>query len=176
MIDKKTIQEKYSSMQDSELKVFAETEYSYLTPEAMAILQEELKKREIIILTDEIEREVIENPMLILAMDLLEYHSNTDHIMNELMERGLDEQSAEALFSTVYPIALKKQKKAENQQLLGTLMFFAGVAITFLPIDMARNRLTFIIAWCSIIFGVLRFIQGRYNRNRFNKILKNIKV
>ncbi|MEO8770563.1 MAG: hypothetical protein ABI402_10775, partial [Ferruginibacter sp.] len=70
-------------------------------------------------------------------------------------------------------IAKQKLKKAELEFLIGMAIFASGIAITFLPLSMPANRLTYIVAGCAILIGGLKFIKGLYNKSRFKKITRN---
>jgi hypothetical protein len=93
--------------------------------------------------------------------------------MEGLLEFGMEESTATQLLLNMEAIAKQRLKKAELELLVGTAILSSGIAITFLPLSMPANRLTYIIAWCTILLGTLKFVKGIYNKSRFKKIIRN---
>ena len=184
MIDIDTVREKYASMPDSELISFANNEGHQLTEEGLNILSNELlsRKLSLVVLQDkEIDKlppeendDHLKRPYLTYIFDQKENGKNNAEVISGLLEFGMEELTAEQLLSGIESMAKQRLKKAELELLVGMAILSGGIAITFLPLSMPANRLTYIVAWCAILFGGLRFVKGIYNKSRFKKIIKNM--
>lgn len=182
MIDLNTIKEKYASMPDSELELFARTESKQLTQEGLVLLKEELRNRKLAYDIEPedtvIKQEDLNSPGNILnqhisdILELREQEKQNSEILHYLIEAGVEESQVPGLILKSELVAMQKLKKAEHELLMGVVFTASGIAITFLPLSMPANRLSYIIAWCAIIFGILKLTQGLFNKNRYKKILK----
>ena len=188
MIEINTVKEKYASMPDSELIDFARTEVHQLTPEGRNLLNDELSRRKLNLNINE-NIESIKNTTgdnypdnynhytassWTFAFDEKENGKSNLEIIAGLLELGMEEQSATELVSKMEAAAKQRLKKADSEKLIGGAILMGGIAITFLPLSMPANRLTYIIAWSAILLGALRFIKGWYYKSRFKKIIKTI--
>ena len=184
MIDIKTVREKYASMPDGELVTLVKNEGHQLTTEGIELLHAELQRRKLdIAFTEDIENDQAKTPethdhfnsaSLMYVFDQIENGKSIAAIMEGLLEFGLEEPAATKLLLTIDAIAKQRLKKAELELLIGTAILSSGIAITFLPLSMPANRLTYIIACCTIIYGALKFVKGIYNKGRFKKVIRNI--
>ncbi len=184
MVDKNTIIEKYASMPDSELVAFAKNEGYQLTEENKSILKTEFISRRLdydalmtgndnYLIDINIGDNKNTNPHLAYALDQMEYGKVQHEITAGLLEMGLDENEIAIVLFKVSHVCKQRIKKAEHDRLLGSAILISGIAITFLPLSMPQNRLTYILAWGAIILGFLRLIKGIYNKSRFEKIRRN---
>lgn len=184
MIDIDTVREKYASMPDSELVTFAKYEAHQLTEEGLNLLNAELLRRELnpgIFQDIEIGNihaqendDHLKEPFLAYVFDQKENGKSNVEIIAGLLEFGMEQSTAEQFLFRVQSIAKQRLKKAEMELLIGIAILSSGIAITFLPLSMPANRLTYIVAWCAILFGGLGFVKGLYNKGRFKKIIRNI--
>ena len=190
MINPFLISEKYASMPDRELLLFAKEEGSELTAEGRALLQKEFIKRNLN--TDLIDGPV--NPTNVAnhgnmpevytpgfastlwtyAFEEKESGKTNEDIVAGLMEHGMDEANALQLISGIGVQSKRRLKKAELLKLTGGLVFISGIAVTFLPLPPGNNTLTYIAAWSAIFFGAGRSVKGVFYKSRFKKILQNI--
>ncbi len=185
MIEINTVKEKYASMPDSELVDFAQNEAQQLTDEGLRLLTDELTRRKL-------NPDIIENTASTtsdnstndyneyttsswtFAFDEKENGKSNSEIIAGLLESGMEDSSATKLVSKMEAVAKQRLKKADAEKLIGGAILVGGIAITFLPLSMPANRLTYIIAWCAILVGILKFIKGLYYKSRFKKIIKTI--
>ena len=191
MVDINTIREKYASMPDSEFFAFAREEGMYLTDEGKNILNSELTKRNNAgIFENTVETPISNNhikdrllnmetdPFLKSSVtyffDQKEIGASNETIINGLLETGMDETDTTSFISSMNVLALQRLKKANYSKLTGGLIMMCGVAITFLPFQHSSERLAHIIAWCMIIFGAGKLINGIFNSERFKKIIAYI--
>ncbi|MFT3908412.1 MAG: hypothetical protein QM737_03230 [Ferruginibacter sp.] len=185
MIEINTVKEKYASMPDSELIDLAQNEAQQLTEDGLRLLSDELARRNL-------NPDIIENTVSAksndntnnydqfttsywtFVFDEKENGKPDPEIIAGLLEAGMEESSAMELVAKMEAAAKQQLKKADSEKLIGGAILMGGIAITFLPLSMPANRLTYIIAWCAILLGTLKFIKGLYYRNRFRKIIKTI--
>jgi multidrug transporter EmrE-like cation transporter len=192
MIDSNSIKEKYASMTDIELISFANEEGHQLTSDGLLLLKEEFLSRKLDDhIIEAIEAGIVPGHAAKLKI-IEEQHSNFSaeywtyafeqkeegksdlEIVNGLIERSMEEQYALLLVSGIELKAIQSLKNADAAKLTGSLIFISGIAITFLPLSMTTNRLTYIIAYCAILFGAGRFIKALYYQSKFRKIIRNI--
>jgi hypothetical protein len=184
MIEINTIRRKYASMPDSELAYFAINEGHKLTVEGLDLLNAELKRRKLDPGTFELiesgknaiaeTNDNINRSSLTFIFDQKENGKSNTEILEGLIELGMEESIAVQLLLNMEAIVKQRLTKAEMELLIGTAILSSGIAITFLPLSMPANRLTYIIAWCTILLGTLQFVKGWYNKSRFKKIIKNM--
>lgn len=184
MIDNEIIREKYASMPDSELLGFAENEGHQLTREALDLLDAELRRRKLegaVHGANEAtangateKREHPDSPLLAYVFDEKENGKHDSDVITGLLELGIDEETGKLFLVEAEEIAKKRLKKAELELLTGIAILSGGIAITFLPLSMPANRLTYIIACCAMLLGGLQVLKGIYNKSRFKKIIKNL--
>lgn len=171
-------------MADSELLSFARNELFNLPVESQALLFTELRKRQLSIDTATspdapltVYEELHEGYSSEIIYEILEEIENgktRQLIEAALITNGTEETIVHKLINTARQIAAQKLKIADFDFLLGVLFCSSGVAITFLPLTMHANRAAYIIAWTSIIFGALKFVQGIFNKSRYKKIIKEL--
>ena len=167
MIEINVVREKYASMSDSELISFAQYEASQLTEAGHHLLKEELVRRKLnpgIIDFTETEKKSLTDALehaddhytasnWLYLFDQKEYGKSNEDIISGLIESGMEETLALEFILKLETAARQRLKKAEQERLIGSLILISGVAVTFLPLSMPANRLTYIIAGCAILFG-----------------------
>jgi hypothetical protein len=187
MIDPKVILDKYASMQDSELIHFAMEDGQRLTPEGKRLLEDELARRSLggnitgiettsnLNVHHTIRSSHHDRLMTSYALEQKENGKADLDIIAGIMETGIEESIARDIVSSIETNATSGIKKSEMEKLIGSLIFICGLSVIFLPLSPFSNRLIYILAWCAILFGALKYIKGLYYKKRYKKALENIK-
>lgn len=84
-------------------------------------------------------------------------------IVNNLVEQGLDEESANIVVSNLVK-ARKEQKHEQGKKnmIFGILWFIGGLVVTAATYSAASNGGHYIVAWGAVIFGAIQFLQGLF--------------
>lgn len=90
---------------------------------------------------------------------------NNYQVKTALMERGLDEASAEIVISNLeVQIEEARKKRANKDMLYGALWCVGGTVITVATYSAASNGGgRYFVAWGAIIFGAIQFFKGLAN-------------
>jgi hypothetical protein len=177
-----TIIANYNKMSDQQLLLIAEEDLIHLTPEALSAFWQEVKKRKILIpekINPQIEPAYssinihkIERHLLQYILEKKEQHHSDAYITGGLLERGLDEDSANEIIKQI-PEYISNRKNKMNQLILtGTLQLVSGIAINVLPLSREKYLAVIIISYCLIIFGTGRILHGYLNKRRFAKMIQ----
>lgn len=183
MNDLQTIKEYYATAPDGLLISIAVNERDSLTAEARQILEAEISLRKLEMPVEEKQYSTGAEPVNQLdeimqaILEMKKQNQPQQEIKSALLEgsteeNGLTEESINRAFYQVNLYINREIKKYELIMLTGTLIFFAGLAISFLPLIPETHRLVIILAYCAMIFGLIRFIHGILYRNRFKKMLR----
>ena len=154
-----------------------------LTAEARQILEAEISLRKLEMPVEEKQYSTGAEPVkhldeiMQIILEMKKQNQPQQEIKSALLEgsteeNGLTEESINRAFYQVNLYINREIKKYELIMLTGTLIFFAGLAISFLPLIPETHRLVIILAYCAMIFGLIRFIHGTLYRNRFKKMLR----
>lgn len=182
MKDLQTIKEYYAAAPDGLLISIAMNELDSLTAEARQILDAEIALRKLEMPVEEKQYATGTEPVKQLdetmqaILEMKKQNHTLQYIKSTLLEgttdeNGLTEETINRAFYQVNLYINREIKKYELIMLTGTLLFFAGLAINFLPLIPETHRLVVILAYCAMIFGIIRFIHGLLYRNRFKKML-----
>jgi len=108
---------------------------------------------EVQILTPEISEEDYR-----FATGMLLAGMNTVEIKNSLLQRGLDNTSADyIIYELSQQVVNAKKARAKKDMLYGALWCIGGTALTMADVGF--------IFWGAIIFGAIQFIRGVSNIN-----------
>lgn len=181
-------------MTDEQLLLFAKEEGLTLTPEALLILRNEFKSRDIdqailedigdgTLLQERNQVSNVENlvhaqfntSMLSHAMNETRDGKSKDEIWSGLLESGLPEEQAALLISQVEPAAKKLLSNATTSLLIGIFICLAGMAIHLINPSRFDISPVEILANCAILIGAFKIIKGVIDRKKYLTVLANLK-
>ena len=182
MIDKSIVESKYKSLSDEQLLHLFEHEIAELTPAARTLLTNELKNRNIDILSRTIqqypyEQNTIEIHQLpletqVFISDNIEKGEDGYFLIGGLIERGLNEDSAKKIIKSLHEFYLKQHKKSTDELLRSISFFVAGLAIHSLPLNQNKHLAIIIIAYSLITIGFIKLVHELQKRKRLKKLLE----
>jgi hypothetical protein len=191
MLNIEDIKKEYSAMTDEELLKLDRYEDHDLTSEAFAVLQAELRKRNLdqaaakginlnidsiekrrlVAVKNEINREHIRS-IWDYVFDSKDKGLSDAEILGGLIAKGLDKGAAERMIQMLEDKSRQTQKSGREQMLGGGIGCMAGVALTYLSYSMTAERGgPFILAWGAIIFGAIFFFRGLSIQDKHKRIL-----
>jgi hypothetical protein len=195
MIDKAIIKANFSRMLDSELISLAENEGHDLTPEALAILQEEFSIRR---LDTSVFGTVEENKITqkqiniekaqakgddkylksvwLYAFDEKEAGKSDAVIKAGIIDKGLHEEEATEMVEMLESKVKEVLNAHDTNMMVGGFICVAGIGITLWTYSaaFAGSGGTYVIAWGAILFGAIRFFRGMNDKGKYKTILAKI--
>ncbi len=161
-------------MQDELLLSFARNEGDSLTHEAHQALRNEIIRRNLEwpekIRDNQANHSFPDWNTWQMVIEQTESGKPVEWIRAELMLRELTEEQASLIMDRL-PLKLKELVHKNEQSILnGTLLFTAGLAVTFLPINPQTHLVVFIFAWVSILMGIARFLHGLFYKRKYKRI------
>lgn len=95
------------------------------------------------------------------AAELMRNGVSDEDIEKDLVEQGLDAESAEAVVSNLAEMRNEQKKKHGQKNMgIGALWAIGGTAVTAATYSAASGGGTYVVTWGAIIFGVIQFFQG----------------
>ncbi|MDQ5908051.1 MAG: hypothetical protein QG599_142 [Pseudomonadota bacterium] len=97
------------------------------------------------------------------AAELMRNGAKSESIINNLIEQGLDAESAKVVVSNLDE-ARKKQKQEQGQKNMGfgTLWCIGGLVVTAVTYSAASGGGHYVVAWGAVVFGAIQFLQGLF--------------
>jgi hypothetical protein len=193
MVNLSEIRQNYERKGDFELMRFAEKCAFDLTPEALAVLKEEFAKRQLDQgifeekqkeRTEKIRESLQKSPIREnetftadvwqLALDEKEKGSSNEEIIKQLSAKNLDSEQAFFTVSNLEAKANSLLKKANDDYKYGGIACAIGLALTAFNYMVVPER-TFFVTWGVILVGGIIFVKGHWGREKYTKVLENIK-
>ena len=101
------------------------------------------------------------------AADLMRSGMKDQDIVNNLVEQGLDSESATAVVNNLDQMR-NEQVRAQGKKNMafGALWAVGGTVVTAATYSAASGGGTYVVAWGAIVFGAIQFIQGLVQSSR----------
>lgn len=202
MIDLNVIKARYGAMTNGELINFALEDGSSLTKEAFHLLKNEFVARKLSARLTWSDRDTgileaiedgtfsehkeainnIENTIVrefsttVLAHALNEKRDgrSDEAIISGLIETGMDERDALVLISQLERHAQMLLARANTTMLTAAFICIAGIAFYMISPKKPVVTLMDILSVCAIGFGIIRFLKGLFDKNKFVAVIRNI--
>ena len=102
------------------------------------------------------------NQLSIYAADLLvNKDKNAVEVVNALKEKGMDEETATVLVSTlIEKIEDNQSSRANKDMIYGALWCIGGIVVTVFTYSASSGGDRYIVAWGAILFGAIQFFRG----------------
>jgi hypothetical protein len=98
------------------------------------------------------------------AKKLILAKKSSAEIRQALLEKGMDEKSADELVADITnQLNTEKKEIAEKDMRHGALWCIGGILVTVLTYSAAGGHGTYIIAWGAMLFGAIQFFKGLFN-------------
>ena len=81
-----------------------------------------------------------------------------------LMAKGLCAYDADYVISIIMQYREEKRTAGGKNMLYGALWCIGGLLVTFLTYSAASDGGTYVVAWGAVIFGVIQFFKGMFQR------------
>jgi len=97
------------------------------------------------------------------AAELMRNGTKEQAIVNNLVEQGLDAESANVVVSNLVK-ARKEQKQEQGKKNMGfgALWCIGGLVVTAATYSAASNGGHYVVAWGAVVFGAIQFLQGLF--------------
>lgn len=202
MIDLNIIKARYVTMTDGELMKFALEDGTGLTKEAFHLLKNEFVARKlsarltwsdgdtaileaIVDGTFSEKKEAIKNiensiarefSTTVLAHALNEKRDgrSDEAIISGLVETGMDEHDALVLISQLERHAQMLLARANTTMLTAAFICIAGIAFYMISPKKPVVTLMDILSICAIGLGMIRFLKGLFDKNKYASVIRNI--
>ena len=84
-------------------------------------------------------------------------------IINNLIEQGLDAESAKVVVSNLAEARKQQKQKQGNKNMgFGALWCIGGLVVTAVTYSAASNGGHYVVAWGAVVFGTIQFLQGLF--------------
>ena len=161
-------------MPDDLLVTFASEESDGLTAEAKAILEEEIKRRNLLwpLATENTTHHpgFPTNEIWDFALSEKEAGKPNELIIQELLEKGLTEDESQQVMKELLQPLKKIIARYDQAMLMGTFICMSGIAVSLLPMSPDTHRVVYILAYCAVIAGAARFLHGLFYKRRYKKL------
>ena len=95
------------------------------------------------------------------AAELMRNGVKDEDIIKDLVEQGLDAESAEVVVANLADMRNEQQQKAAKKNMgLGALWAVGGTVVTAATYGAASGGGHYVVAWGAIAFGAIQFFQG----------------
>ncbi|MBK6417806.1 MAG: hypothetical protein IPI24_10930 [Ignavibacteria bacterium] len=82
-------------------------------------------------------------------------------IEEQLVQRGLSEESASAVIARVSDYRTSSEaKEARSSMNQGAVWFLGGIVVTVATYVLATGGGTYVVAWGAVVFGGIQFVRG----------------
>lgn len=101
------------------------------------------------------------------AADLMKKGAKNEAVVSNLIEQGLDEESANTVVNNLIEVRNKQKKEqGKKNMLFGALWGVGGIIVTAATYGAASAGGHYVVAWGAIVFGVIQFFGGvlQYSR------------
>lgn len=194
MIDINAVKKNFSNMLDNQLINIAIQDGHTLEPEALLVLINEFKKRnleyayiesieqrKLQIHQQEIEKikestdEKYDELLWNYILTEKENSKSEMQILGGLMERGLAEDQAKKMLSQTQDKVAQLVSYYDTQVIIGGLSFFMGLFVTILTYSQAKiSGGVYVVAFGAILFGGLRFLKSVPQKNKYKALSKKL--
>lgn len=193
MSDLNIIKSRYRNMTDGELMTFTLEDGTGLTTEAFGLLKNEFLERKLdISVLFAIEdgtflqyKESIKNienrsagefsnSVLVHALNEKRDGRINDEIIGDLVETGMEDPDARILVSQLERHARLLYSRANTTMLSAAFIFIAGIAVYMIKPYKPVVTILDILFVCAIGFGLIKFLKGWFDKNKYATVIKNI--
>lgn len=103
------------------------------------------------------------------AAERMHEGADAQQIHAELMQQGLDQDSASQVVSNLFNMRTDAVRSAGKKNMIyGALWCIGGVVVTVVTFSMAANGGSYIVTWGAILFGAIQFFRGAYQATTGN--------
>lgn len=103
------------------------------------------------------------------AAELMKEGMPAQEIKSNLVEQGLDAESADAVVSNLFAARVKQQQTQGLKNIgFGALWLVGGIVVTVATYGATSDGGKYVVAWGAMLVGGVQFIQGVYQFSTAN--------
>lgn len=97
------------------------------------------------------------------AAELLDSGKSPEDVVANLVEQGLDAESANTVLNSIIEGRLEhKNAQAKKNILYGSLWALGGTLVTLATLSAAKGGGSYVVAWGAIVLGAVQLLQGLF--------------